>query len=169
MHVTDFQHPITHGLPQDWFWGSTNPIGPLFHLEDPEATTLGQVVYSLGRCKPGFGVRTFNADDPGSSYSSVYMASPDIPAPVLRGLARFAGVHLYSDDGDVLYATPDLLSVHTVAGGLRAFSLPGEVEVVYDLYNERVLSRNASTFRVELPPASTALFYTGEEALTEGV
>ena len=73
MHVTNFQHPITRGLPQDWFWGSTNPIGPLFHLEDPDATTLGQVVYSLGRCKPGFGVKTFNADDPAAAWTSVYV------------------------------------------------------------------------------------------------
>ena len=167
MHVTDFKHPITQGLPQDWFWGSTNPIGPLFHLEDEEATTLGQVVYSLGRCKPGFGVKTFHADDPGTSWSSVYMASPDLPAPVLRGIARFAGVHLYSGDGDVLYATPDLLSVHTVSGGSRTFHLPQKAEVVYDLFNGQVSGENTTTFRVELPQKSTALYYTGPKALIE--
>jgi hypothetical protein len=167
MHVTNFTHPITQGLPQDWFWGSTNPIGPLFHLEDPEATTLGQMVYSLGRCKPGFGVKTFQADTPSASWHSVYMASPDIPAPVLRGIARYAGVHLYNEEGDVLYATPDLLSVHTVSGGPRMFNLPGQVEVVYDLYNERVLARHVSAFQVNLSPASTALYYTGKEALIE--
>jgi hypothetical protein len=164
MHVTNFRHPITRGLPQDWFWGSTNPIGPLFHLEDPEATTLGQVVYSLGRCKPGFGVRTFNAGDPAASWSSVYLASPDVPAPVLRGLARWAGVHLYNEDGDVLYATPNLLSVHTVAGGPRVFRLPQPVEVVYDLFNASVVTRDTAAFDVDLPPASTALWYTGPEA-----
>lgn len=165
MHVTNFKHPITQGLPQDWFWGSTNPIGPLFHLEDPDATTLGQVVYSLGRCKPGFGVKTFNAADPHTAWSSVYMASPDVPAPVLRGIARFAGVHLYNEDGDVLYATPDLLSVHSVSGGPRTFKLPRPAEVVYDLFNEQVLARGVTEFQVELPPASTALYFTGQERL----
>lgn len=169
MHVTNFTHPITQGLPQDWFWGSTNPIGPLFHLEDPEATTLGQVVYSLGRCKPGFGVKTFNADSPEASWRSVWMASPDLPAPVLRGIARFAGVHLYNEDGDVLYATPDLLSVHSVSGGMRTFRLPGQVEVVYDLYNERVVARHVDKFEVELSPASTALYYTGNAGLIENI
>ena len=61
--------------------------------------------------------------------------------PVLRGIARNAGVHLYSEKGDVLYATPDLLAVHTVSGGCRTFSLPRQVEVVYDLYNQRLLQR----------------------------
>jgi hypothetical protein len=161
MHVTNFRHPITRGLPQDWFWGTTNPIGPLFHLEDPDATTLGQVVYSLGRCKPGFGVRTFNHDDPPNAWNSVYIATPDVPAPVLRGIARFAGVHLYNEDGDVLYASPDLLSVHTVSGGPRTFKLPKTVEVVYDLFNQQRVAGNVSEFAVELPPASTALFFTG--------
>ncbi len=161
LHVTNFNHPITQGLPQDWFWGSTNPIGPMFHLEDPQATTLGEVVYSLGRCKPGFGVKTFNAGKPETSWNSVYLASPDIPAPVLRGVARFAGVHLYNEDGDVLYATPDLLSVHSVSGGKRIFRLPKRVEIVYDLFNQRELAHHTDQFMVELPQASTALYFTG--------
>ncbi|MCL5995248.1 MAG: hypothetical protein M1546_04245 [Chloroflexi bacterium] len=169
MHVTNFKHPITQGLPQDWFWGSTNPIGPLFHLEDPEATTLGEVVYSLGRCKPGFGVKVFNTGALETSWRSVYIASPDVPAPVLRGIARFAEVHLYNEDGDVLYATPDLLSVHSVAGGLRTFKLPRRVELVYDLFDGRVLARDAAEFKVELPPASTALYFTGKAADLAGL
>jgi hypothetical protein len=167
MHVTNFRHPITQGLPQDWFWGTTNPIGPLFHVEDPAATTLGQVVHALGRCKPGFAVKTFNSADPRTAWSSVYMASPDVPAPVLRGIARFAGVHLYSEAGDVLYATPDLLSVHSVSGGTREFRLPRKVEVVYDLFEEKMLARNVDRFTVELPPASSALYFTGKERMLE--
>ncbi len=167
MHVTNFAHPITQGLPQDWFWGSTNPIGPMFHLEDPEATVLGQIVYVLGRNKPGFGIKTFNGDDPRAAYTSVYMASPDIPAAVLRGVARNAGVHLYNEDGDVLYATPHLLSVHSVSGGLRHFKLPNTAEVVYDLFAEKVLARNVDAFDVMLPPASTALYFTGPAGLLE--
>ncbi len=161
MHVTNFEHPITRGLPQDWFWGSTNPIGPLFHLEDPDATTLGQVVYSLGRCKPGFGVKTFSDSQTGQSWNSVYMATPDVPAAVLRGIARFAGVHLYNEDGDVLYATPELLSVHSVSGGKRLFKLPQQVEIVYDLFAEKTITQNTDRFEVTIPPASTQLYYTG--------
>ena len=164
MHVTDFDHPITRGLPQDWFWGSSSPIGPLFHLEDPQVRTLGEVVYSLGRCKPGFGIRTFNPGDPQAEWTSVYMASPEIPGPVLRGVARHAGVHLYSEDGDVLYATPELLSAHTVAGGARTFRLPHKVEVVYDLFHKKVLARDADVFADTLAPASTALYFTGKAA-----
>ncbi len=161
MHITNFTHPITRGLPQDLFWGSTNPVGPVFHVKDPDAVNLGQIVTSLGACKPGFAFKSFNAGDPAAAWHSVYMGSPDIPAAVLRGIARHAGVHLYNEQGDVLYATPDLLSVHTVSGGPRTFKLPRPVELVYDLFAGRAVAVNVSAFEVDLPPASTALYYTG--------
>ena len=93
------------------------------------------------------------------------MATPDIPAPVLRGIARHAGAHLYNEDGDVLYATPELLSVHSVAGGPRTFKLPKMAEVVYDLFSQEVLANNAAEFDVHLAPASTSLFFTGPARL----
>jgi hypothetical protein len=162
MHVTNFSHPITQNLPQDLFWGSTDPIGPVFHLADPEALVLGQVIYSLGRCQPGFGIKSFGrGPEDAGSWNSVYTASPVVPSPVLRGIARHAGVHIYNDQGDVLYATPDLLAVHTAGGGPRSFRLPRQVEVVYDLYNRREVARGARQFDVQLPPASTSLYYTG--------
>jgi hypothetical protein len=160
-HVTDFSHPITRDVPQDLFWGSTRPIAPIFHVEDPEATVLGEVIYGLGRCKPGLTLKTFNGGDPARGWTSIYSATPTLPAAVLRGIARHAGVHLYNKDGDVLYATPDLLSVHTTAGGRRNFRLPCTAEVIYDLFGQREVACNTAQFEVELAPASTALYYTG--------
>jgi hypothetical protein len=89
------------------------------------------------------------------------VATPNLPPQLLRGIAWHAGVHLYNEDGDVLYATPELLAVHTVSGGPRTFKLPGKAEVVFDLYRNLLLARDTTQFCVDLPPASTALFYTG--------
>jgi hypothetical protein len=116
-------------------------------------------VFAQGNCKPGMGVKSF------PQWTSIYVAAPNLPAPVLRGIAGFAGVHLYNHDGDVLYATRDLLAVHTVAGGDRTFRLPRQVEEVYDLFERRSVTRDCSEFRVTLRPASTALYYTGGAAL----
>ena len=87
MHITDFEHPITRGLPQDLFWGTNSRIGPLFHLEDPEArrswarwsTRWGAASRALGSrdCSRGRGM-----------WTSIYIAAPNVPAPVLRGIAR---------------------------------------------------------------------------------
>jgi len=159
LHIVDFTHPITAGLPQDLFWGTNSKLAPIFYLEDPEARVLGQVVFSQGNCKPGMGVKTF----PG--WTSIYIAAPNVPAPVLRGIARFSGVHLYNQEGDVLYATRELLAAHTVSGGERTFTLPRPVEEVYDLFEHRLIALNTDKFRVALPARSTALYYTGDAAL----
>jgi len=158
-HILDFTHPITQGLRQDLFWGTNARLGPVFHVEDADARTLGQVVYSQGRCKPGFVLKEF------ANWSSIYIAAPNIPAPVLRGIARWAGVHLYNEQGDVLYATPQLLGVHTVAGGERAFDLPRRAEVVYDLFEKKVLAENVQRVSIDLPKASTQLYFAGDRKL----
>lgn len=156
IHITDFTHPITERLPQDIQWGTNSRLGPVFHLEDSDARILGEVVYSQGRGRPGMGVKTF------PEWTSVYVAAPNLPAPVLRGLAHFAGVHLYSDAGDSLYVAPQLLGVHTVSGGERTFDLPGIVEVVFDLFEHRWIAHHTHRFTVTLPPRSTTLYYTGD-------
>jgi hypothetical protein len=163
VHITNFDHPITRDLPQDLFWGTDNRLGPLFHVarnENPDATVLGEVVYSLGRCQPGFAVKSIPLG--GGAWNSIYIAAPNLPAPVLRSIARFAGAHVYSDAGDVLHATPQILSVHTLAGGPRIFALPQRAQVVYDLYNDVELAHNADSFPVTLPPVSSALYFTGD-------
>jgi hypothetical protein len=91
MHATKFDHPITRDVPQDLFWGTNNVLGPLFHVMDAQAEILGQVVSAGGRSKPGLAVKNMG------TWTSIYCAAPNIPAPVLRGMARFAGVHLYND------------------------------------------------------------------------
>ena len=159
MQITDYQHPITEGLNDDLFWGTNAPLAPVFHLEDPQARVLGQVVYSQGRCEAGMGVKEFG------DWTSVYVAAPNIPAPVLRGIARHAGVHLYSEAGDVLYAIRQLLAVHTLSGGPRRFSLPAPVETVFDLFERRVVAEGVDAFEVDLAPRSTALYYTGSSGL----
>jgi hypothetical protein len=101
----------------------------------------------------------------GSDWTSIYSAVPDIPAPVLRAVARFAGVHLYSEAGDVLFAGPQLFAVHTVAGGERSFTLPCAVEVVHDLFAHNTVAHNTDSFTVTLPARSTTLYFTGPAGL----
>ena len=98
---------------------------------------------------------------PRPTTASVWLASPGIPAAVLRGIARHAGVHLYSEAGDVLHASASLLNVHTVAGGARKFKLPRTVAIVRDLYDDRVLARNAAEFEDVLEPNSSRLYFLG--------
>ena len=139
-------------------WGTNNKLCPIFCLDDPDARVLGQAVFSRGNCKPGMGVKIF----PG--WTSIYVAAPNLPAPLLRGIAGFTAVHLYNREGDVLYANRNLLGVHTVSGGSRTFRLPRKAEEVYDLFNRRTIAHNATEFQVQLRPVSSSFFYTGPAA-----
>jgi hypothetical protein len=159
MHITEFRHPITARIPQDLFWDTQSHLGPQFHISDSTARILGEVVMAQGTCQPGFAVKEF------PDWKSIYVAVPNIPAPVLREIARFAGVHLYNEEGDVLAVSRNLLSVHTISGGERTFRLPSTLEVVFDLYEKRIVDRNTNQFTVTLKPGSTALYYTGSMSL----
>jgi len=153
MHITNFSHPITANLPQDMFWGTESLISPHFHLEDDEAAILGQVVYSQGSCVPGMGIKEF------PNWTSIYISSPNIPSSVLRGVATLRNVHLYNEDGDIIYVSHNLLGVHTVSGGKRTFKLPRKVKQVYDIFEEKEIMHDNNIFHVELEPASSMLFY----------
>ncbi len=161
INILDFEHPITRDLPQDFFWGTNSILSPVFFLNDSKADILGQVVFSLGGCKPGFAVKEMGG------WKSIYSAAPNLPAPVLRGIADYAGVHLYSREGDVLYAIDELLAVHTVKGGSRTFSLPRKAEAVYDLFEKKLIAENTDAFTVELEKASSSLFFTGKKELLD--
>jgi len=67
----------------------------------------------------------------------------------------------------VLYATPQLLGVHTVGGGHRVFALTQRVEAVYNLFARQMLARDVDRFEIDLAPASTALFFTGQADLLD--
>ncbi len=158
MHVTDFTHPITRGLPEDITWGTDLNLSPTFYVQDPDARVLGNVVHAQGRCAEGLAVKEF------ARWRSVFCATPNMPPAVLRGVARYAGVHLYGEAGDVLYAGRELLAVHTVGGGARTFQLPRKAGVVMDLFTRKVVARNTRRFTVKLPKVSTTMWYTGPAA-----
>jgi hypothetical protein len=152
VHVTDFAHPITAGLGQDLAWGTNAKLAPLFYVDDPGARVLGEVVYSQGNCRPGFAIKEF------ADWTSVYSAAPNLPANVLRNIARYAGAHVYSDAGDVLYANRSLLGIHTLSGGHRVFKMPGRADLIYDVFENQAVAKGVSEFEVVLQPQSTKLY-----------
>ena len=152
MHLTNFTHPITKGLTQDLTWGTNNKLAPILYVDDPTATVLGQVVFSQGTTRPGFAIKTF------PYWTSIYSAAPALPSSLLRNIARYAGAHIYSDQGDVVYATRDLLAIHTLSGGSRRVPLPRQAKTVHDLFANKQVAQNTSTLHVKLPPNSTTLY-----------
>lgn len=74
----------------------------------------------------------------------------------LRDLWRRAGVHLYTDSDDVLYAGRGWLCLHSVPGGKREIHLPFVAHVLNPT-TEKELHNSASRFVIDLPKNSTTL------------
>lgn len=82
--------------------------------------------------------------------TSVWCAAPLLTAPWLRALADAAGVHLYLDTGDAVYANSHLLAVAAVdQAGPRTLRFPRPVRA-YDPFNERVLGDRVAELRLDM-------------------
>ncbi len=90
-------------------------LTPSFAVDDPDAEVLaryaegGEVAVAAKRVGGGL---------------SVYSGVLQLPASLLRDLARRAGVHVYSDQDDVVMAGNGWLALHATAAGTRTLRLP---------------------------------------------
>jgi len=120
------------------------------------------LIYNQGRCKPGFCLKGFE------DWTSIFIGAPVIPAQVLRNIARFARVHIYSDALDVLYANERFLAIHSKRAGAREISLPRRADV-YDVFGKREVARGVRRFVDFIPAYTTVLYYTGDLARVKGL
>lgn len=81
----------------------------------------------------------------------------------LRGLARFAGMHIYLDTDDTLYANDRLIVLHTNwrPGAVRTVHLPKRTNVYDALAGGKLVARNAREFTVAVRPRTTYAFFLG--------
>lgn len=91
-------------------------------------------------------------------WRSVYSPRANVPADVLRGLAREAGVHIYCEAEDPLYANDRLIALHTITGGPRTIVLPKKCRRVTEVFSGRVVAENTDRFEDTLAPPCTVLY-----------
>ncbi|MBN1358937.1 MAG: hypothetical protein JW993_00010 [Sedimentisphaerales bacterium] len=90
-------------------------------------------------------------------WTSIYSAAPIVPSALLRGIARQAGVHIYSDADDVVCANRHFLCLYAPQGGTRTVHLPQRATVI-DVLTGAVVAEDVSEFRLELPEHTTVLY-----------
>ncbi|MBN1248810.1 MAG: beta-galactosidase, partial [Anaerolineae bacterium] len=127
VRINGVDHPITAGLAPGTLYGTgvhrgqylqppkieylpDTAVAPRFYIDDPDARVLG-VVPGLER--PGMVVKELDG------WRSVYSSAPVLSWPVLQGLARYAGVHLYDDLGDMVWANNAFLAIYAQSDGPR--------------------------------------------------
>ena len=77
--------------------------------------------------------------------------------------ARIAGVHLYSDTDDALYASGEFLVLHTREAGAKRLRFPRVVPQITELFSGEVVARQVREVTVELPAKTTAVYFLGDE------
>jgi hypothetical protein len=124
-------------------------IAPVFYSDDPESEMLAR---QSGSDRPAVSVRRFD------QWTSVYSSVPILPADLLRRIAKSAGVHLYVESDDLIYATQGLLAVHAGECGSKRLHLPKACDL-YDPYNKKVDARNTREFTFEMRKGDTRVWW----------
>ena len=112
-------------------------LQPSFAIDDPTATVVARWEDSR---QPAVAYKTIKG------CTSVYSAALQLPASVLRELARQAGVHIYTDQGDIVMAGNSFLAIHASTGGTKKLVLPAEYSVVDCLTGEGFGRARSITF-----------------------
>ena len=96
-------------------FGTRKPQKPRFAVLDKDVEVLGRWV---DNSRPAF-VRKAQ-----KGWTSVYVGAAPLTVDVLRSLAQDAGVALWSDQPDIVYATRDAATVIATADGERTLTFP---------------------------------------------
>ena len=81
----------------------------------------------------------------------------------LRDVYARSGVHVYCRTGDPIEANDRLFSLHARFAGVKTVTLPRKTTVL-DVFNRRIVAKDADTFSFDAPLHSSWLFYFGEDA-----
>ncbi len=133
--VTDDSHPVVRYLQQrsDRCIGSKGLddkaaiMAPVVYVDDPDATILGRLE-AIDR--PGLAVKERDG------CRSVFCATLAPSAGLLRGISRWAGVHVYIETGDLFYIRDELLLIVGREAGEKVLRFPRAVSLFDALTGE---------------------------------
>jgi hypothetical protein len=108
-----------------------------------------------------FGTEGLPSRDMGQ-WRSVYSARPNVSPELLRRVAKEAGVHIYCETDEPLWANQRFVGFHTAGGGIRNFRLPKKVARVTELFSGKVVATETDQFEISLPAPCTVLFHLEE-------
>ncbi|RMD78283.1 MAG: hypothetical protein D6820_10235, partial [Lentisphaerae bacterium] len=93
------------------------------------------------------------------SFTSVVLTVPLPPIQLVRNIARQAGVHIYSDAGDVIFADSRFITLFAAnQGGERLLCMPQPV-TLEDVFSETSLTTSEDgTLRLQVARGETRIY-----------
>ena len=143
-------HPIARAAArQNRAFGKPMELSPVFVPDDPQATILG-------RSASGAPLLALKQID---GWKSIYAATNILPAALWREIARDAGVHIYTENGEPTYAGNGILGVHTARAGAQTIALPpGLAHATVGAPFGQTFSRDGQRIQFDTRAGETALF-----------
>ena len=157
--VSDFAHPATREVPEGTVYGGALAYGPALVPRDGQR--LGEAWLHRGLVRAGLAVQCFGRGaGPGGGagdWASVFTTALGLPAGFWRGVARWAGAHVWCESHDVLMADRAVVAVHTLKGGPKRIVLPGRA-TVWDVVADRLVGRGLNWIDYEARAPETRVF-----------
>lgn len=152
--INSIVNPVTLNLqnvsfPSEGMYAVTD--GPIFYVDDNTATVLGNIKYG-DRLLPSLAIKQFN------DYNVIYCSTPFISRAILRNIFKFAGIHSYINSDDIIYVNKSYFTIHTKNGGTKKINLTRKYSSVKELFSNKTIGSNLSSFEIEMKPSSTMLF-----------
>jgi hypothetical protein len=149
VQIGDFTHPITAGLPSDTIFGGATSYGPVLYPTDGRA--LGWAWSKFGGDDTGLALKEMDG------WHSLFTTAVPLPASLWRGIARFAGAHVYCEENDVLIADSSIVALHSAKGGPRTLRLPAPRRVT-NLISGALLSEYTAEIAFNVDAPDTRVF-----------
>ncbi len=94
-----------------------------------------------------------------ADWTAVFSAAPLVPPTLLRELFRAAGVHIYTEAGDVVYANAGMLGLSAASTGEKVLRLRGPTTLtdVFDGQDDPASPR--SELKLNLKRHETRIFW----------
>ena len=124
---------------------------PLFYPRDEETRAAAHFLTSR---VPAVSVKTVHTED--GSYTAVYWGGKTITAPEIRAVAKWAGCHIFTDSGDVLYANRNYVTLHASSPGLKTVRFPRPCAPV-EVYDGRTFGEGVTQAQVEMETGETIM------------
>jgi hypothetical protein len=169
IELHDDGHPLTAGLggrsygsnmpfeffqsTQEWLpWSLENrddyKFSPMFVADDPEARVHGTL---LAARAPGLVSKRVGA------MTSLFSAAPCPPPELLRNIFRHAGVHLYSDGTDLVYANQRFVAFCANGAGTKTLRLPRTGDL-HDAFDQTPIARDVDRYTFDAAHGQVELF-----------
>jgi hypothetical protein len=158
---TEERHPIIERLHGGKRMGAEDLLNPSYMSTDPQGAVLGEYIQS--------GSPSIVARNMPGGWKSVFVGEPHLTGELVRGIFRYAGVHVFDLQDDIVTAANGLLAVHAPYTGQRTLHLP-RASAVYSLTENRLVTQQSNTFRAFMRGRSTHFFLFGTiEQLSEAI